>query len=94
MDGFHDSKQIKARSVELTIHPLVNLSGQFLVKPSYVLNKLILEDDQPDKLNSIYSRYHLLKDINFPDFDNNQVSILIGTANIDLVTTQAKIKGP
>ena len=31
IDGFHDSKQFKARSVELTIHPFENLSEQFLV---------------------------------------------------------------
>ena len=90
MDGFHDLKQIKARSVELTIHPLGNLSGQFLVKRNYVLEMLNLEDDQPDKINSICSSYDYLKDINFPNFDKNQVSILIGTDNFDLLLLKQK----
>ena len=42
IDGFHDSKQIKARSVELTIPPFGNLSEKFLVKRAYVLDKLNL----------------------------------------------------
>ena len=59
-----------------------------------MLDKLNPEDVQPDKLNSICSSYDHLTDINFPDFDSNQVSILIGIDNIDLVTSQAIIKGP
>ena len=94
MDGFHDLKKIKPRSVELIIHRCGNLSEQFLVKRANVLDKLNPEDVQPDKLNSICSSYDHLTDINFPDFDNNQVSILIGNDNIDLVTSQALIKGP
>ena len=92
VNGFQDSKQIKARSVELTIRPFGILSEKFLVKRAYVFDKLNLEDVQPDKLNIICSRHGHLKDINFPDFDNNQVSVLIGNNNIDLATTQAKIK--
>ena len=89
IDGFHDSKQIKERSFELTIRPFGNLSEQFLVKRAYVLDKLNLEDVQPDKLNIICNNYGHRKDINFPDFDNNQVSILIWSFTIDLATAQA-----
>ena len=102
IDGFHNSKQITARSVELIIHPFGNLSEKFPVKQAFVLDMLNLDDVQLDNLNSICSSYNHLKDINFTDFDNNrfrqrfrqQVSILIGTNNIDLFTSQAIIKGP
>ena len=48
IDGFHDSKQIKARSVELTTHRFGNLSKQFVVKRAYMHDKLNLKDAQPD----------------------------------------------
>ena len=77
-DGLHDSKQMTTRSVLFTNHPFGNLKEQFSV--------------QTDKLNSICSSYDHLKDINFPDIDNNQVSVFIVTDNIYLVTSQATFK--
>ena len=67
------------------------------MKRAYVLDKLNLEDVHPNKFNSIcdylrLSHYDYLKNINFTVFDINQVSILIGTDNIDLGTSQALIK--
>ena len=54
IDGFNDSKEIKAWSVELTVHPLGNISDLFLVKHAYLPDKMNLEDVQPDKFNRIY----------------------------------------
>ena len=81
MEGFHDLKQIKAWSVELNIHPLGNLNEQFLVKRAYVLDKLNLEDVQPDKLSSICSSYHHLKDINFPVFKIDFLQMMVTAAD-------------
>ena len=46
------------------------------------------------QFKNLCSSYNHLKNINFQDIDTNQVSILIGTNNIDFVTSQATIKGP
>ena len=46
------------------------------------------------QFKNLCSNYNHLKNIHFQDIDINQVSIRIGTDNIDFVTSQATIKGP
>ena len=47
----------------------------------------------PEKLNDICSQYDHLKDICFPDFSNNDVALVIGTDNIDIISPKTSIKG-
>ena len=62
---------------------------------TYVLIKanINLNAVDPEKLNDICSQYDHLKDICFPDFSNNDVSLVIGTDNIDIISPKTSIKG-
>ena len=62
---------------------------------TYVLIKanINLKAVDPEKLNDICSQYDHLKDICFPDFSNNDVSLVIGTDNIDIISPKTSIKG-
>ena len=59
------------------------------------LPRLLLNPGTPGTLNpGTQEKLRLHLDNNFLNFDNNQVSILIGTKNLDLVTYQTTKEGP
>ena len=46
-----------------------------------------------ENLNDICSQYDHLKDICFPGFNNNDVALVIGTDNVDIISPMTIIKG-
>ena len=62
---------------------------------TYVLIKenINLKAAELKNLNDIFSQYDNLKEICFTDFNNNDVALMIGTENIDIVSPKTNIKG-
>ena len=67
---------------------------KFPIDNAFVLPKINLHDADPTQLNSICQSYSHLKEISFPDFSDNQIGLILGQDNFDLITAKAVFKGP
>ena len=90
---FFNSQTIEAKTVDITVQSFGNDTLAFEL--TYVLIKanINLNAVDPEKLNDICSQYDHLKDICSPDFSNNDVALVIGTDNIDIISPKTSIKG-
>ena len=75
---FFNPQTIEAKKVDIREHQLEYIN---------------LNAADPEKLNDICSQYDHLKAICFPDFNNNDVALVTGTDNIDIISPNTIIKG-
>ena len=91
--GFFNSQTIEAKTVDITVHSFGNNTLAFELTNVLIKENINLNAAEPEKLNDICSQYDHLKDICFPDFSNNDVALVIGTDNIDIISPKTIIKG-
>ena len=75
----------------MTVHSFTTLKEELHIKRAYILQSLRVDYFQPNTFNCICRDYDQFHDITFPEFENNQISILLGTDNIDFNTTTSVI---
>ena len=92
--GFHGTKTLTVEPVSFILHPFGQNAEKFPIDNAFVLPKIILHDADPTQLNSICQSYSHLKEISFPDFSDNQIGLILGQDNFDLITAKAVFKGP
>ena len=61
--------------------------GEIYFKRAYIVQRLRLVNIQTNTIKSSCQDDDYLRDITFPDFDSNQVSIFLGIDFLDLFTT-------
>ena len=79
--------------MDITVHSFGNNTLAFELSNVLIKENINLNAAESEKLNEICSQYHQLKDICFPDFSNNDVALVIGTDNIDIISPKTIIKG-
>ena len=92
--GFHGTKTLTVEPVSFILHPFEQNAEKFPIDNAFVLPKINLHDADPTQLNSICQSYSHLKEISFPDFSDNQIGLILGQDNFDLITAKAVFKGP
>ena len=90
--GFFNSQTIKAKTVDITVHSFGNNTLAFELTNVLIKKNINLNRAEHEKLNDICSQYNHLKDLCFPDFSNNDVALVIGTDNIDIISPKNIIK--
>ena len=94
ISGYHTTKEIDCSKVCLDIKPIdssvepVRLNDVMAVPD---LNKSVVNVAQ---LNALCKNYDHLSHINFPELERNNVSIITGIDNLDLIHYKQIIKGP
>ena len=92
--GFHGSKTLTVEPVSFILHPFGQNAEKFQIDNAFVLPKINLHNADPTQLNSICQSYSHLKEISFPDLSDNQIGLILGQDNFDLITAKAVFKGP
>ena len=91
--GFNATRPLDARTVSLTLHSIGDNSQKFNINEVLVMDKVPANDAQPNILNEICQQHTHLNEINFPHLDSNEVCLLIGNDNFDLINASLTIKG-
>ena len=91
--GFHGSKTLTVEPVSFILHPFRHNAENFQIDNAFVLPKINLHDADPTKLKIICQSYSHLKEISFSDFSDNQIGLILGQGNSDLITAKAVFKG-
>ena len=94
LGGFHGCKTFNVQPVSFILHPFGQNAESFQIKNAFVLPKIKLHDADPTQLNSFCQSYSHLKEISFPDFSDNEIGLILGQDNSDLITAEAVFKGP
>ena len=79
--------------MDITVHSFGNNTLAFELTNVLIKENIDLKAAEPEKLNDICSQYDRLKDICFPDFNNNDVALVIGTDDIDIISPKTIVKG-
>ena len=79
--------------MDISVHSFGNNTLAFELTNVLIKENINLNAAEPETLNDICSQYDHLKDICFPDFSNNDVALVIGTDNIDIISPKTIIKG-
>ena len=89
--GFFNSQKLEAKTVDITVHSFGNNTLAFDLTKVLIQENINLNAAEPEKFNEICSQYDHLKDICFPDFNNNDVALVIGTDNIVIISLKTII---
>ena len=92
--GFHESKSLEANIVSVKIHPFGNIAESFTINHAFVLPSFNLADVDTTFLNDICQQFPHLQSINFPQLLSNQIGLILGQDNFDLITARTVFKGP
>ena len=79
--------------MDITVHSFGNNTLAFELTNVLIKENINLNAAEPEKLKDICSQCDHLKDICFPYFSNNDVALVIGTDNIDIISPKTIIKG-
>ena len=90
--GFFNSQTIKAKTLDITVHSFGINTLAFELTNVLIKDNINLNAAEPKNLNDIFSQYDNLNEICFPDFNNNDVALMIGTKNIDIISPKTIIK--
>ena len=90
--GFFNSQTIKAKTLDITVHSFGINTLAFELTNVLIKDNINLNAAEPKNLNDIFSQYDNLNEICFPDFNNNDVALMIGTENIDIISPKTIIK--
>ena len=86
------------KSVELEAHPVsVQVKGFAMESPATDINSLLVVNTlkfDHAVLNNLCEKYSHLNDFTFPSFSNNQITLLIGIDNFDLIVPTKVLTGP
>ena len=94
ISGYHTTKEIDCSKVCFDIKPID--SSVEPVRPNDVMAApdLNMSAVNVAQLNALCNNYDHLSHINFPELERNNVSIIIGIDNLDLIHYKQIIKGP
>ena len=90
---FHESKTLETKRVSLTVHPFGNVAESFNLSKVFVLPSFNLADVDTLSLNTICQQNPHLNGIKFPQLLHNQIGIILGQDNFDLIRAQTVVKG-
>ena len=79
--------------MDITVQSSGNNTLSFEINNVLSKKHIKLNAVEPEKMNDVCSQYNHLKNICFPDFNNNDVALLIGTDKLDLIIPKTIIKG-
>ena len=91
--GFHESKTLDTKGVSLTVHPFGNIAESFNLCQLFVLPSFNLTDVDTHSLNAICQQNPRLNGISFPQLLHNQIELILGQDNFDLITARTLSKG-
>ena len=91
--GFHESKTLETKRVSLTVHPFGNIAESFNLSQVFVLPSFNLADVDTRSLNAICQQNPHLNGIQFPQLLHDQIGLILGQDNFDLITARTVFKG-
>ena len=93
--GFNDSKSQEANMVSVKTHPFGNIAESFTINHTFVLPSFNLVDIYTPFLNAICQQFpHLQGVVTIPQLLSNQIGLILGQDNFDLITARSVFKGP
>ena len=93
ISGYHLTKEIDCAPVKLQFRPLQG-EQSFEQTEVVAVPDLNMSSVDTKKLNHLCDSFEHLNHICFPDIGNNNVSIILGIDNLDLIQYKQKVKGP
>ena len=78
--------------MSLKVHPFGNIAECFNLSQVFVLPSFKLEDVDTQSFNALCQQYPHLNGIQFPQLLNNQIELILGQDNLDLITARTLFK--
>ena len=92
--GFHESKLLEATMVSVKIYTFGNIAESFTINHTFVWSSINLADVDTPFLNAICQQFPLHQGVKFPQLLSNQIGLILGQDNVDLITARTVFKGP
>ena len=93
ISGYHATKEIGCSKVCLDIKPIDSSVEPVRLNDVMAVPDLNMSAVNVAQLNALCNNYDHLSHINFPELERNNVSIIIGIDNLDLIHYKQIIKG-
>ena len=94
ISGYHTTKEIDCSKVCFDIKPIDSSVEPVRLNDVMAVPDLNMSAVNVAQLNALCNNYDHLSHINFPELERNNVSIIIGIDNSDLIHYKQIIKGP
>ena len=94
ISGYHTTREIDCSQVSVQIKPYRSQNSSVVSIDVLAVPDLNMTPVKTTELNKLCSKFDHLKHITFPNVKQNQVCIIIGIDNLDLIHYNEIVKGP